>query len=302
MKSNVLDKSIEIIFRELKGIISENDYLEYSAKNCENEKVTQTVFRVYSAEKSARLVLEQYTINSRAYGVVFNIYPTPESGIPIFTFQLGGQIPDKVIFVLDIIPVIVSGADAGISGIYKKHSLNATSLGSGQDWINKICSANALICQYKPLDPEYVLLSLADYLCFWRDTYYLPSHEKISAETESEAIKNILKFKSLLHANDAGLDIYTKKFGKKMADVIIGAAFGSEPSLDEPIEAKSGESALPDKTISQDSGITWTGEAEQYLQEAPKFVRSKIRRDAEKKAQELGLKEITSDLISKLRK
>ena len=106
MKSPVIDKSGEIILRELDGIISWNDFTEYSAAKHENEKVTQTIFRTFNGAKLSRLILEQYTINSKAYGVVLTIYPKPEFGIPIFIFQLGGQIPDRVIFVLDIIPVV----------------------------------------------------------------------------------------------------------------------------------------------------------------------------------------------------
>jgi len=202
MKPAVLDQSTEIIFKELKGIISEHDYLEYSAKKCENEKVTQTVFRTYNAEKSGRLALEQYTINSRAYGVVFNIYPKPGSGIPIFTFQLGGQIPDKVIFVLDIIPVIVADADAG-------------------------------------------------------------------------------------------LDIYKKKFGKLMASVIMSAAFGSGPALEAAeAGAKPEETSLPTENTSLGGGITWTKEAEQYLEETPKFVRSQIRKTPKIRPRNSGLRKL----------
>ncbi len=48
MKSPSIEYSAEIIYRELKNIISENDYLEYSAKKNETEKYTQTTFRTYN--------------------------------------------------------------------------------------------------------------------------------------------------------------------------------------------------------------------------------------------------------------
>ena len=107
---------------------------------------------------------------------------------------------------------------------------------------------------------------------------------------------------TLLHANDAGLDIYKKKFGEKMASVIIDAAFGSEPS---PVEPKDKEQAFADAAeANPEPGleICWTKEAEEYLQEAPKFVRSKIRNNAETKAKEQGLKEITAEFVANLRK
>ena len=302
MKSPSIDKASEIIYRELKGIILENDYTEYSAKKNETEKYTQTTFRTYNGEKISRLVIEQYTVNSKAYGIVLNIYPKQKFGIPLFTFQLGGQIPDKVIFVIDIIPIIKSQLDIGISEIYKKHSSGMNNLGSTQEWINLICTGNAIICQYKPLEPEKILYALTDYLCFWRDTYYLPAEPVISEQDQKSATENILKFKTLLHANDAGLEIYLKKFGKEMSAAIESAAFGSEPALNNKTDVEIEDSNLSEQSSSNTGGIIWTDEAEKYIQDAPKFVRSKIRDNAEKKALELGIKEITRTFIESLRK
>ncbi|MCX6267071.1 MAG: PCP reductase family protein [Bacteroidetes bacterium] len=302
MRSPFLDKCAEIIFRELTGIITENDYTEYSAKKSEAEKYTQTIFRTYNGEKISRLVFEQYTVNSKAYGVVLNIYPKPEFGIPLFTFQLGGQIPDKVIFVTDIIPIIKSPTDTGISEIYRKHSTGMNNLGSAQEWINQICTGNALICQYKPLEPEKILSALTEYLCYWRDAYYLPAKPDIPEEDQKPVVENILKFKTILHENDAGLEIYLKKFGKEMMAVIENAAFGSEPSLQKKILAETENSSLPDQRFNTNDGILWSAEAEAYLQDAPKFVRSRIKNNAEQKALELGIKEITRTFIENLRK
>jgi len=48
--------------------------------------------------------------------------------------------------------------------------------------------------------------------------------------------------------------------------------------------------------------IKWTTDAEQYLLDAPKFVRDRIRDNAEKKANESGIKEISRSFIESLRK
>ena len=302
MRSPVLDSALEIIFRELKGIINRDDFSEYSAKRNEGEKYTQTIFRTWNGEKFSRLVVEQYTVNSKAYGVVLNIYPKPEFGIPIMTFQLGGQIPDRVIYVLDIIPVVKKGSDPGISEMHKRHASGMSNLGSAQEWINDICSENALICQYKPLEPEKLLNALTDYLCYWRDRFYLPAQPGISGEEKTEAIENILKFKSLLHANDAGLEIYLKKFGKEMAAAIEAAAFGSEPSLQGNAVVEIETRVQAEETELQNGDIRWADDALQYVQDAPRFVRGQIRSNAEKKALSIGIKEITRDFIEKLRK
>ena len=130
----------------------------------------------------------------------------------------------------------------------------------------------------------------------------LPANPGISALAEKEATENILKFKSILHANDAGLGIYLKKFGKEMVTAIESAAFGSEPSL-QGISGTGIEKPDPSEATPVQSGdIGWTRDAEEYLQDAPKFIRSQIRSNAEKKALGMGLKTITREFIENLRK
>jgi hypothetical protein len=84
---------------------------------------------------------------------------------------------------------------------------------------------------------------------------------------------------------------------------IENAGFGSYPGLiiREPqseIEISEQANNDPDDI----SSIKWTAEAEQCLPDAPKFARSQIRRNAEKKAEELGIREITQSFIENQRK
>jgi len=303
MKSIYLEKSIEIIFNSLKGIISENEYSFISARKNEGEKVTQTTFQTYESEKLSRIVMEQYTVNSKANGVVLNIYPKPDYAIPIFTFQLGGQIPEKVIFVLDIVPTTETGEDPKMNALSQHHASIMKNLGSEKDWIHEICSKNALICQYKPLEPDMILHALADYLNYWKKCHdELPGPEKNEARLK-DITEHILTFKRILHANDAGLEIYKRKFGKEMSAAIERAAFGSSPSLLADGPQNGGNASEPvDNDLNLNLQIKWTTDAEQYLLDAPRFVRSKIKDNAEKKAEELGINEITRSFIENLRK
>ena len=145
--------------------------------------------------------------------------------------------------------------DVGISEIYKKHSSGMHNLGSSQEWINLICTKYAIICQYKPHEPEKTLNVLTDYLCFWRDTYYLPAEPVISEQAQKLAIENILRFKTLLLANDAGLEIYLKKFGKGMLAVIESAAFGSDPALNNNTDVEIEKSNLLEQSSSATGDI-----------------------------------------------
>ncbi len=303
MKSIYLEKSIEIIFNALHGIVSEDEYSLVSARKNEGEKFTQTIIKTFDAEKLSRITIEEYTVNSKAYGVVLNIYPKSNYGIPIFTFQLGGQIPDKVIFIVDIIPTLKTGEEHKTKEIFNHYSSLLNNLGSEQDWINEICSANALICQYKPLDPEMILKALSEYLNYWKELY-VQATAPVSKDVEiKEITESIVKFKKILQANDAGLDIYLKKFGKEMLAAIEAAAFGGYPGLDilEPQKVIEASESV-NKVVEVNSNFKWTKEAEDYLLDAPKFVRTKIRNNAEKKAKESGISEITRDFIENLRK
>ncbi len=268
----------------------------------DNEKVTQTIFRTYNGDKLSRLILEQYTVNSKAYGVVLTIYPKSEFGIPIFTFQLGGQIPDRVIFVLDIIPLIKMEPISELKDLFLKYSSEMQNLGTSQDWMNQIASEHALVCQYRPLEPDQITNALADYLQIWKEKFYMPAEPNSGEQDRKAAIETILRFKKILHANDAGIDIYLKKFGKPMVAAIEDAAFGSEPSLGNSSENEEIASEPVGNSDTDSGTLKWTGDAEQYLLEAPKFVRAKIRENAEKKAMELGIKIITAEFIENLRK
>ncbi len=303
MKSIYLEKAIEIIFNTLQGIISEDEYTLISARKNEGEKFTQTIFKTFEAEKLSRVALEEYTVNSKANGVVLNIYPKCNYNIPIFTFQLGGQIPDKVIFVVDIIPTLKSVETYKSKDIYSHYSSVVNNLGSQKEWINEICTVNAIICQYKPMDPELILKALSEYLCYWKEIY-TNVNEPVSEENEvKEITENILNFKKILHANDAGLEIYLKKFGKNVLTAIETAAFGAYPGLEIDKSQNFLDTSDQVKNNSDsNSDFYWTNDANDFLQEAPKFVRSKIKDNAEKKAKELGIKEINRDFVENLRK
>lgn len=68
------------------------------------------------------------------------------------------------------------------------------------------------------------------------------------------------------------------------------------------IEVKLENSNLSEHSLSDNGGIVWTDEAEKYIEDAPKFVRLKIRKNAGEKALNLGIKEITLTFIENLRK
>ncbi|KXB06362.1 hypothetical protein AKJ51_03830 [candidate division MSBL1 archaeon SCGC-AAA382A20] len=203
-----------------------------------------------------------------------------------------------------MIPITETETNSALNSLHKKYASEMKNLGCTQNWIKRISSDNSLVCQYRPLEPDRIINALADYLITWREKLYLPAESNVGEKREKMAVENILEYKKILHENDMGLDIYRKKFSKPMVKTIEEAAFGSEPSLRVHKNNKhtNNSGKKPEKTKKSEKEVEWTSEAESYLQEAPKFVRSKIKTKAEEKASQTEKEKITLDFIKNLRK
>jgi hypothetical protein len=297
-----LDEAWQIIARELSTVVDFEVCTEYSASRCDGKSTTQTRFRLFEAEKLARMVVERYTIRTRMQGLVLNLYPKASFDVPLLTFQLGGQPPDKVLFVLDLIPLGRATASPRLASLCAQHrAAGLDGLEKAPPWLKEIASQNVLLCQYHPLEPARALSALRDYLGLWRDEGYLPGRPHQAPEAEQQMIARILKFKRVLHANDAGLAIYSKAFGPAMSQAIVEAAFGAAPAYPEP-GSKPAEEAAPADADVGSATLPWDTEAEEYVRQAPVFVRRKIREAAEKRAAETGARRVTRALLDSLRK
>ena len=152
------------------------------------------------------------------------------------------------------------------------------------------------------MDINLVIDALISYLRVWKVTYYISAKPHQNPDTESLVTANILRFKQILHANDAGLNIYEKNFGKIILGTLEYVAFGSYPSLN-PETIADKETVNPvDKEECFSGDIVWEEDAKEYLKEAPFFVRKSIKDAAEKKSREAGSMVITKQFIDQLRK
>ncbi len=297
-----LDEAWQIIAHELSAVVAFDVCAEVAASKCDGKSTTQTRYRLFEAEKLARMAFERYTIRSRMHGLVLNLYPRTSFDIPLLTFQLGGQPPDKVLFVLDVIPLGHAAASGRLASLCAHHrAAGLDGIDTAPAWLKGIASPNLLLCQYRPLDPQHALSALRDYLGVWRDDGYLPAKPHETPATERQMIDHLLAFKGVVHANDAGLSLYAKAFGPAMSRAIVEAAFGAAPAWEEAGSrpALDGAPAQPDPPP---SALAWDPDAEETLGQAPLFVRRKIRAAAEKKASESGAGRVTLALLQSLRK
>ena len=195
----LLDQVWKIINKELDGVIPFDNYSEFAARRFEKSTGTQTVYRIFDTEKLSKMIVEHYAIQDKMRRLVLNIFPQTGYDIPIFTFQIGGQPPEKTLFLLDIIPVGVEKEHKQLQNIcnqYLSSGINSTQKASG--WVKDISSPFGLVCQYKSMDINLVIDALISYLRVWKVTYYIPAKPHQNPDTESLVTANILRFKQIL--------------------------------------------------------------------------------------------------------
>jgi len=100
--------------------------------------------------------------------------------------------------------------------------------------VNRICSPYLLHCQYDALDTEGFLQATREYLKIWIEHYYLPGKPIAREEDREYALRKIYTFKEILHANDPSYTIFTKAWGKPVADAFFYLETQSHPALPMP--------------------------------------------------------------------
>jgi hypothetical protein len=135
---------------------------------------TYLLSELYSADRLAVVILEEYGVREKLKGNVMLTLPEPEWDIPIFMFQLGGNERQKIAL-LDISPTLPSIDYAPVIPVFEKYRDRLRMEPSKVEWVNRICLPSLLHCQYDVLDTEVFLEATREYLQLWIDHYYLPA-------------------------------------------------------------------------------------------------------------------------------
>lgn len=292
----------ELVFQVLgDDVIEVDSFARYSAERRNEGSYLKTRYRRFKPDKLDRVVVENYEIR-RHDGLVVNAYTKPEYGIPIFTLQVGGSGPDKTLVIVDIVSTNSATDQEPVKSLYREYEEKAGFSGTDLEWVKKITSGYALVNQYRSIDPAMMYKAISAYLTTWLELYYKPAKKIANEDTIEEVTGSVLQFKSILHDNDVGLDLYEKNFNEKMLDTIEEVAFGGRPSLPsnnqqdtQNTNGGGGEGG------EGHSGGNWTENAINYVNQAPAFARGRIKKNAEEKAKEEGLSVIDLDLIDTLR-
>jgi hypothetical protein len=222
------------IFHDLFGDrLSTDNFTQFFTNGVRKGANTYLLSELYSADRLADVILEEYGVREKLKGNVMLTLPEPEWDIPIFMFQLGGNERQKIAL-LDISPTLPSIDYAPVIPVFEKYRDRLRMEPSKVEWVNRICSPYLLHCQYDVLDTEVFLEATGEYLQLWIDHYYLPGRRLEAAADREQATKAIYTFKEVLHANDPAYGIFAKAWGKPVADAFFYLETHHHPALPMP--------------------------------------------------------------------
>jgi len=188
---------------------------------------------IYGADKLADVILEEYGVRNKLHGNVIIILPDPGYDIPIFFFQLGGNKQQKFA-TLDISPVSQHIDYTPLLTVFEKYQQLLDIKPGKIDWVRDICSPYLLQVEYADLDTELFLEAMYEYLHVWIEHYYTGA-EKLQSKADIEAAtRAIYKFKQVLHENDPAYGIFSKAWGKPVADAFFYLETRHHPALPLP--------------------------------------------------------------------
>lgn len=122
------------------------------------------------------------------------LLPEPTYNVPIFMFQLGGN-DTQSIALLDISPTLPA-------------------------------------MDYGPLDEDLFMEASREYLRIWIEHYYKPGAAHSSRGDIETATSAILRYKKILHESDPAHGIFSKAWGKKVADAFMYLETRDYPALE----------------------------------------------------------------------
>jgi len=224
---------LKYFYEQFEDHLSMDDYFQFFSNRKKADNHTFLTSDIFTAEKLATVIVEEYSIRGKLSGNVVVTFPRPDYDVPVFTFQLGGN-AKKSIALLDISPTL---PDIDYEPLFRAYEKYKKLLGMGPskiDWVNSICSPYLLHCQYDVLDRGIFLEAMQGYLSIWIEHYYKPG-KKLTNEQAIENVRNaIVKYKTVLHDNDPAYKIFCKEWGRPVADAFFHIETRDYPSIPLP--------------------------------------------------------------------
>jgi hypothetical protein len=292
----LLNEPLRRFFSLFHDELSVDDHMEFFANHKAADGETFLRMETYTTDKLARVIMEEYSIRSDLRGNVIVVTPKPTNDVPIFFFQLGGK-EDRSIGVLDISPTLGTIDYGPLVPVYEKYRAALALAQTKVDWLTKTSSPYLLSCQYEPLDDELFIEAMCEYFRVWVEHYYRPA-TNLEDEQDIERARNaIYKFKFVLHHHDPAYKIFSKSWGKTVADAFVYLECADDPAY-RPAEV---EEATVKAWHNRELNIQWTEAAQLQVLAAPDGEQKAFRQRVDEWAAAAGFGIITPALLQRFR-
>jgi hypothetical protein len=146
-------------------------------------------------------------------------------------FQLGGNATESIAL-LDISPTLADIDYAPLQPAFEKYRSILDPNKPTVDWVRSISSPYLLDCQYGKLDEELFMEATHEYLRIWIESYYKPAEPLTDPAEIARCTEAILRYKKVLHAGDPAHGIFSKAWGKRVADAMMYLETRDHPALE----------------------------------------------------------------------
>jgi hypothetical protein len=284
----------KIFYEEFESHLNMDDYFQFFSNRKKADNHTFLYSDIYTAEKMATIILEEYSVRGKLAGHVIVAFPEPDTNVPVFTFQLGGN-AKRSIALLDISPTLPDIDYTPLLPVFEKYRKLLDMEPSRLDWVNSICSPYLLHAQYEELDTDLFQKALREYLRIWIEHYYKPGIKLTDKQAVENATNAITKYKRVLHDNDPAYGIFRKEWGAPMADAFFHIETRDHPSIQLLDHSRQKEKAWENKSLN----IIWERRAQERVSQAPEQVQQRIIDAIEVQAAEDNMGIITLELFDK---
>lgn len=219
------------MFMELFGEhLLADDFMEFYSNRRKGGTDTFLRLDIYKAKKISTIVLEEYGVRGKLTGHVITLFPDPAYGVPIFMFQLGGNATESIAL-LDISPTRASQDYGPVQPAFEKYRHMLDAAKPTVEWVRSISSPYLLDCQYGELNKDLFMEATREYLRIWMEHFYLPAEPLADPAAVAETTETILRYKKILHAGDPAHGIFTKAWGRPVADAMMYLETRDHPAL-----------------------------------------------------------------------
>lgn len=210
-----------------------DDYMEFYSNRRKGSTDTFLRLDIYKAPKVATVILEEYGVRGKLAGHVITLFPEPRYNVPIFMFQLGGNATESIAL-LDISATLPGFDYSPLDAAFRRHEGLRDPAKPTVEWVRSISSPYLLDCQYGVLDRERFLEATRDYLQVWMEAFWAPAKPLADEAQVEAATQAILRYKKILHDGDPAHGIFTKAWGRKVADAMMYLETRDHPALPLP--------------------------------------------------------------------